>query len=131
MPAAAEENAARPESHPKRLLFLAALPPEVSTKDRLGRRRQSRAYISAASRNMGESSAAGQLPCAKKARRKARRESLAGSLRCSAVVGFADSAWVPGAGRETTPAKTAKPFESSFRISSISFLKFVFLKSRP
>src|SRR5277367_4545447 len=128
MPAAADENAARPESHPKRLLFLAALPPDVSTKERLGSRRQSRAYISAASRNIGESSAAGQLPCAKKARRKASRESLAGSWRCSAAVGFVESAWVPGVGRETTPANIAKPFESIFRIEITSFLKFVVLK---
>ena len=63
--------------------------------------------------------AAGQLPCSKKVRRKASRGSLAGSLRCSAVAGFADSAWVPATGRETTPAKTAKPFESSFRISKL------------
>src|SRR5580700_11885481 len=101
MPAAADENAARPESHPKRLLFLAAFPPEVSTKERLGSRRQSRAYISAAVRKTGESLAAGQLPCSKNARRKASRRSLAGSLRCSAVVGLADSARVPATGRET------------------------------
>src|SRR5271166_5666151 len=120
MPAAADENAARPESQPKRLLFLAALPPEVSTKERLGSRRQSRAYMSAASRKTGESLAAGQLPCWKKVRRKASRGSLAGSLRCSAVAGLAESAGVPATGRATTPAKTAKPLESSFRISKLT-----------
>src|SRR5579862_2595961 len=124
MQAAADEKAARPESHPKRLLFLAALPPVDSTKERLGSSRQSRPYLSAASRNTAESDAAGQWPLSKKARRKASRRSLAGSLRCSAVAGLVVATWFPEIGSDTTPAKTAKPFENSFRIENTSFQEF-------
>src|SRR5580704_17842644 len=118
MQAAADEKPARPESHPKRLLFGAALPPEDSTMERLGSRRQSSAYLSEASRNTRERSATGQWPRLKNERREARRGSFAGSLRCSAA-GFWEAEWLPDTGMATTPAKTAKPFESSLRISRL------------
>src|SRR5579862_38157 len=130
MQAAADEKAARPESHPKKVVFLAALPPVDSTKERLGRRRQSKPYASETSRNTGESSAAGQWPCSKKARRKPSRGSLLGSGRCSAVAGL-EAVCGAEPGMETTPAKTAKPFESSLRIRIYLVSENLVLKERP
>src|ERR1039457_7535213 len=103
MPAAADENTARPESQPNILLFLAAFPPIYSINERLGSRRQSRALVSAASRNVEESLAAGQLPRSKKVRRKARRGSFVGLLRWLFVGGLGGSAGRPPSGRGAKP----------------------------
>src|SRR5450755_3329815 len=130
MPAAADENTARPESQPNILLFLAAFPPVDSINERLGSRRQSRALVSAASRNVEESLAAGQLPRSKKVRRKASRGSLMDSLRCLLVAGLAASAWLPATGRDTTPAKIAKPFENRFRISKFTSFQNLITKKQ-
>ena len=80
------------------------------------------AYMSAASpRKIQESLAAGQLLCSKKLRRKARRESWAGSLRCSAAAGLAESVWVPWL-REAIPHRQKRPNRSKAVYASRNYL---------
>src|SRR3981081_2885316 len=121
MPASTEVKIARPPSHPNRLLLRASRPQPDSTREMLGRRRQSRLWRSAAFRNSSEKSRAGQLPFRKNPFRTSHR----GSVRCLSGAGIGDAAgegnpaFVTATGADNIPA-IIKPLERTFFIGDTS-----------
>src|SRR5208283_2521770 len=107
--------------HPKMLLLRACLPPPLSTRERLGRRRQSNPFWSAAIRKSWANSCAGELFL--------RKNSLIMIHRASAraIILTCTGSGSARAGTASRPAATTKPREKDFVMREPHTSVFLFL----
>src|SRR5438309_11650654 len=117
MPSLMELNSARPQFQPNILLLRADLPPVLSTKEMLGKRRQSRSFRSASVRKTCEYALAGASVDSKNLSSSGSRGSaLNVSAGMDGMGANLASTVVIIAGTDTIPAKIIATFDNNFLI---------------